>query len=405
MSEEIINVTEEVNEDSSVSKSKAKRDARKAEAKAEKAKKNFDSILGWIVGVVIAIVVIGIIGMGIYTSSNKTVASANYSEGLTEDGYVAGANLDKVVPFDYKSITIPYKQIEYIEDRVTADIEEALSTYSFFNDDPSLTVTDGDYINLNYSGSIDGIAFAGGTADNQTLSIGSHTFIDNFEEQLIGSHPGEDVEVVVTFPTPYENNPDLAGKEAVFACRVNSIYKKPELTDEFVAQNFTAIGAKSIAELRAKVKEIGENSNIESFLANYISENAKVTKAPASYVKSMKSVSKYSDEQTYEYYNSYYEYYYGEKLYTDFNDFTRMTDSEYEKALKETAAKQAAVDMTYEYIFKTEGLTVDPDMYKDILSEFGGDEAINTYGEPYLKQTAMKYTVVQFIKEFAKVEE
>lgn len=207
MSEEIINVTEEVNEDSSVSKSKAKRDARKAEAKAEKAKKNFDSILGWIVGVVIAIVVIGIIGMGIYTSSNKTVASANYSEGLTEDGYVAGANLDKVVPFDYKSITIPYKQIEYIEDRVTADIEEALSTYSFFNDDPSLTVTDGDYINLNYSGSIDGIAFAGGTADNQTLSIGSHTFIDNFEEQLIGSHPGEDVDVVVTFPTPYEPRP------------------------------------------------------------------------------------------------------------------------------------------------------------------------------------------------------
>ena len=87
---------------------------------------------------------------------------------------------------------------------------------------------------LDYAGTIDGVAFDGGTAVDAPLKIGSGTFIPGFEEQLIGVSIGEDKDVVVTFPEDY-NAKDLAGKEAVFACKIKKIQKEelPELDDEF----------------------------------------------------------------------------------------------------------------------------------------------------------------------------
>ncbi len=83
-------------------------------------------------------------------------------------------------------------------------------------------VAEGDTVNLDYSGSVDGVKFAGGTAEGQTLKIGSHTFIPGFEEQMVGMNIGEEKDLNVTFPTEY-HAPDLAGKEAVFHVKVNSI--------------------------------------------------------------------------------------------------------------------------------------------------------------------------------------
>ncbi len=92
--------------------------------------------------------------------------------------------------------------------------------------DTSLEVKDGDTVNIDYVGSVDGVEFEGGsTGGNGTdLTIGSGMYIDDFEEQLIGSHPGDKVEVVVTFPEEYGNE-ELKGKEAVFKVVVNGIYQ------------------------------------------------------------------------------------------------------------------------------------------------------------------------------------
>lgn len=94
-----------------------------------------------------------------------------------------------------------------------------------YSADSSLTVKDGDTVNIDYVGSIDGIEFDGGsTQGNGTdLVIGSGKYIDDFEEQLIGSHPGDEVKVTVTFPEDYGNE-ELNGKEAVFDVTVNGIY-------------------------------------------------------------------------------------------------------------------------------------------------------------------------------------
>lgn len=92
--------------------------------------------------------------------------------------------------------------------------------------DTSLTIEDGDTVNIDYVGSIDGVEFQGGNTkgNGADLVIGSHTYIDNFEEQLIGHHPGDNVDVTVTFPEDYGKD-ELNGKEALFKVTVNGIYK------------------------------------------------------------------------------------------------------------------------------------------------------------------------------------
>lgn len=399
--EEVVEAVEEkaATAESAVSKSKAKRDARAAEVKAAKAKKNFDEILIWILGIIIAAIVIGAIGMGIYSSVNKTVSGSDFSANLTEDGFIVGADLTKVTDLQMETHVVPDGAVFYLDDEVNADILQSMEGYAYYDQNPELEVKDGDIINLDFSGSIDGVVFDGGTATNQQLQIGSHKFIDDFEEQLIGYHPGDSCDVVVSFPDPYENNPDLAGKEAVFACTVNSIYTKPELNDEFVATYYSEY-ASTVEELKAYIKEQGLKNKLETYLANYINENSSATKYPSAYLKNMRSLTKYTEEQTYEYYNSYMSYYYGYNMYNSFEEYTGKTDSEYEKYLKEEAKKQAAANMTYEAIFRNNNLSIDEADYQAIISEYGGEEqAIATYGEPYLKQTAIKYAVIKFLEE------
>lgn len=105
------------------------------------------------------------------------------------------------------------------------------------------TVADGDVVNLDYEGKLDGVAFSGGTAQGYDLEIGSGTFIDDFEEELIGVAVGETKDVTATFPTPYQNNPDLAGKEAIFTCKINYIQRPMTIEEAYSAMNFSSAEA------------------------------------------------------------------------------------------------------------------------------------------------------------------
>ena len=114
-------------------------------------------------------------------------------------------------------------------------------------------IVDGDFITLDYTGTIDGEKFAGGEAKDAPLDIGSHKFIGDFEEQLIGAKVGEERTVKVTFPDEYHAK-DLAGKDAEFACKINSIKHRelPELNDEFVAKVSTF---KTVDEYKADIRK------------------------------------------------------------------------------------------------------------------------------------------------------
>ncbi|MBO5656977.1 MAG: trigger factor [Agathobacter sp.] len=136
----------------------------------------------------------------------------------------------------YKGVEVTKVEIEVTEEEVAARLEEERNKNARTISVTDRAVVDGDTVVIDYAGSIDGVAFDGGTAEMQTLVIGSHSFIDTFEEQLIGHNIGDEVAVNVTFPEEY-HAADLAGKPALFEVKIHEIKAKevPELDDEFAS--------------------------------------------------------------------------------------------------------------------------------------------------------------------------
>ena len=132
------------------------------------------------------------------------------------------AETEEVTETPEADVTETPEVTEAADTTTTPEATEAPS----YSTDTSLTVKDGDTVNIDYVGKIDGTAFDGGSTNGQgtDLVIGSGSYIDDFEDQLVGAHPGDEVEVTVTFPDDY-GAADLAGKEAVFDVTVNGIYE------------------------------------------------------------------------------------------------------------------------------------------------------------------------------------
>ena len=134
----------------------------------------------------------------------------------------------------YKGIAIPKADYTVTDEDVDKALEAERENQARFAD-VDRPAENGDRVLLDYSGSVDGEKFDGGTAEDQTLVLGSNTFIPGFEDQLVGISAGESRDVNVTFPTEYHAE-HLAGKAAVFACTVKAVQKKelPEIDDEFI---------------------------------------------------------------------------------------------------------------------------------------------------------------------------
>ena len=179
---------------------------------------------------------------------------------------------------EYKGVEVKREHTLVTEDEVNAEIEKERNKQAAEVAVDDRPVAEGDTVNLDYSGSVDGVKFAGGTAEGQTLKIGSHTFIPGFEEQMVGMNIGEEKDLNVTFPTEY-HAPDLAGKEAVFHVKVNSITETqlPALDDDFAKDisEFDTLDAYK-ADVRAKLEaQAAERDNnaftnavIEKVMAN-----------------------------------------------------------------------------------------------------------------------------------------
>lgn len=135
---------------------------------------------------------------------------------------------------DYKGIEVEKKTAEVTEEEVTAEIDRARESNSRMITVDDRATQDGDTVIIDFDGYVDGEQFEGGKADDYTLVLGSHSFIDNFEEQLVGKNVGDEVEVNVTFPEEYQAT-ELQGKPALFKVKINEIKVKelPELDDDF----------------------------------------------------------------------------------------------------------------------------------------------------------------------------
>ena len=135
---------------------------------------------------------------------------------------------------DYKGIEVEKKTAEVTDEELQAEIDKVRESNSRMITVEDRAVQDGDITTIDFEGFVDGEPFEGGKGENYPLTIGSHSFIDNFEEQLIGKNIGEETEVNVTFPEQYQAE-ELQGKPAVFKVTIKEIKVKelPELDDDF----------------------------------------------------------------------------------------------------------------------------------------------------------------------------
>lgn len=138
---------------------------------------------------------------------------------------------------EYKGVEVQKTKSEVTEEDIETEIKRAREKNSRLITVEDRGIEDGDQVTIDFDGSVDGKRFEGGKAEDYPLTIGSHTFIDNFEEQLIGKRTGEECEVNVTFPAEYHVE-ELKNEPAVFKVKVKEIQRKelPEANDDFASE-------------------------------------------------------------------------------------------------------------------------------------------------------------------------
>ena len=153
----------------------------------------------------------------------------------------------------YMGVTVTKVDTPVSEEEIAAELEKERNKNSRTVSVTDRPVQEGDTAVIDFEGFVDGVPFEGGKAEGHSLEIGSHTFIDTFEDQLIGKNVGDDVDVNVTFPDQYQA-PELAGKPALFKVKIHEIKAKelPELNDEFASE---VSEKETLAEFKEEIKE------------------------------------------------------------------------------------------------------------------------------------------------------
>lgn len=262
-------------------------------------------------------------GCGASSSSSQATSSAalgpaanydyqnfTYSQGLTAEGRWEGVRaLDYVtLPEDFAAIPLKKADIEPTEEDIQSLWDNLLESNRIQQPVTGRAAEEGDIANIDYSGTVDGVVFTGGTAEGYDLTLGSGTFIPGFEEQIVGHNIGDSFDVTVTFPEDYGDSTDeagntitLSGKEAVFRVTLNSLAVSvlPEATDAWVEENFGASNdLHTVAELDQYFHDNLYTSNLTNAVVDYLTENSQVSSIP-DVVRNYQVCSQLS------YYNSY----------------------------------------------------------------------------------------------------
>lgn len=387
---------------------------RKLDRAKKQAAAKRESLILRIVGIVILVAIIGGIGFGvgsyIYKKTNTVKASSDYSAQLDDNGFIKGVSAKSLVTLpEYHSFVAPLSEIEYTDDLVEQDIENELENHQVLNEETTEKIKDGDKVSIEYVGTVDGVAFDGGSTNGTPtdLTIGSGSYVDDFEQQLIGHGVGDEVTVEVTFPEDYGKD-ELNGKDAVFTVNIDGIYEKPEFTDEFVAENLSE-HASTVEEYRQYLKDSHYEENLKNWVENYLLENSTVSSYPKAYLKNLKATQKYDDEQGYEYMNEMYLNYYGYNMYDSFESYVGMSESEYDEKLDESCKDKEKADLVYQAILENEGVTVSADDYKAYLTEQDGsadayDSSVETHGVGYTVKEMVKIKALEIATKGVTVQ-
>ncbi len=317
--------------------------------------------------------------------------------------YTAEVALEPPVELgQYKGVEIEKVDVkEVTEEDIDAELKRQQNANAKITDVTDRPVQNGDMIKLDFDGSIDGTPFDGGKAENYDLTVGSGSFIPGFEEQLVGMNAGEEKDVTVTFPEDYHAK-DLAGKEAVFHCRVNSIREKklPELNDEFadeVSEFDTLDEYKADIKKNIEVKrEEDAKTRRENEAVDAVIKNATI-EIPEAMMRTQEE--ELADQMAQ---NLRYQ---GMNL-QDFLKYTNMSEEQFITSMQPQADRTIRTRLTLEAVVKAENIEVSDeefdeelqkiaDQYKAPLDEikkyYESDEAKKSLTEDIAVQKAVTF--------------
>ena len=334
--------------------------------------------------------------------SDFDYSSFDYSEGLDDNGHWTGIRaLDYVtLPEDVSALPLSKADIEPTETEIQTQIDTLLNQYATTQNITGRAAQSGDTVNIDYSGAVDGVAFTGGTATGYDLTLGSGSFIDGFEDQIIGHNVGDTFDVTVTFPDGYGDSTDaegntitLSGKEAVFSVTLNSISESvtPELTDEWVDSNFgISDDLHTTDQLRSYFNDALYATNYENAIVDYLMSNSTFKELPS-------EITSYYIRMFLNYYNQYATAY-GMDLnafaqtqgYTDADAMLAASDAYFEHLAKQ--------DLILQAVAETKSLAPTQEELDDAKSTYA-----DTYGENRAHLNALQSCVLDWLEENSTV--
>lgn len=273
---------------------------------------------------------------------------------------------------DYKSIKVePDGNYEITEAEVTDYINSYLSNNTTYTVTEKTNVETGDIVNIDYSGTIDGVQFDGGTASGQHLEIGSSSFIDGFEDGLLGHNVGDDVTLELTFPDDYWNE-EYAGKEVTFAVKINSIdesqsYTYETVTDEYVSDTYGY-----------STKQEWYDSIYQTLVSNM--DQQRLSDAQVLYFEQLMAMSEVTVpeelveselDETMRQMGIYAESTLGITLEEYLNQYEECeTEEEYRALVHDEMVENLKEQLVIDYILKQEELTITEGGYKEFLAYY-----------------------------------
>lgn len=334
-------------------------------------------------------------------TGDKADSNAAADLGLTKDTRVVSVSADEMDKYvtlgDYKGIDVKLEVEEVTEDQIQSTIDSNLESNAVESTDEQAEVKEGDIVNIDFVGMKDGEAFDGGTGEDYDLTIGSGSFIEGFEEGLIGAKKGDVKDLALTFPENYGSE-ELAGQAVNFEVTVNYIKTLPELTDEWVKENTEYDTVDAYKEgVRAEIESSNESaaqSSATNTAWNQVLEATEIKeypqedidKAVAEYEKTLQT---YADQQ---------------KMTTDeFLEAQGMTADDFDKQAQEYAEYKVKQLLAAQAVMDAEGITLTDKEVQTVIDEmtanFGVDD-ISALTDEYGKDSVIESVALMRINEF-----
>ena len=342
------------------------------------------------------------------TTDKKSEEKAEKDDKTSKEASLKLVTVDDISDYvtigEYKGLTLNRISQEVTDDDVQAEIDYDLEDKGEEIKDG--TVGSGDTVTINFTGTIDGKEFDGGSAEDYQLTVGEGSMIDGFEDGIIGMKDGETKELDLTFPEDYYDD-SVAGKAVVFKVTLQKFTRKAELTDEWVAAN---TDYKTVDEYKNSVREqLQKDADTSADIDLYDSAWTEVLSA--SEIKKYPEADVNTAIEEYKAHTEQYVQEAGIEM-SDFLEAQGISEDEYDDECKTYAESKVEQNLIVQGIMTEEGLTIEDrelDELKDLLcQEYGAssiDELVEHYGQHDVDESLALLRVQKFIVDQATVEE